>query len=143
MQENLGGHREWGGMAGRWLGPTWQRALDDQRWLWAEMGREPRAVGGSVLGLELLLQPHRPPNGPLDTLVRTATGPLHLPFSLPGIFFPRSWHSLDQRSPQIGGPPVAFLEQPYPFCHCSFSHFILWSYPFPLPRIHETPCLFV
>lgn len=51
------------------VGAHMVESIDDQQWLWAEMGREPRAVGGSVLVLELLLQPHRLPNRPLDTLV--------------------------------------------------------------------------
>lgn len=60
MQENPRSHREWGGVVGRWVGPTWWRALHAEQWLWAGMGKELRAVRGSVLGLELLLQPHRP-----------------------------------------------------------------------------------
>lgn len=97
------------------------------------------------MGLVLLLQPHKPPNGPLDTpgwSCHRAFAPAILP----------TWNVLPQILAQLGSKITstggwwwwqgAFLEQPYPFCHSSMS-FCFAEVLLPLPRIPEPPCLLV
>lgn len=119
-------------MAGR-------RALKarQKRWLWAQ--REGSRELWEALYYTGLLK------GPWTHLAGPATGPLYLPFSLPGIFFPRSWHGSGQRSAQMGeGRGAKDLSRAAvpPFCP-SFLSFHCMEFPFLVSTVQELPYLCV